>query len=78
MLPNSFRNEESDICLIVKDLEKGWKIGHEPTTHHYQELLDSKNVKGIKEVNMTTKFVLFCISNYNIWFIDYATETTES
>lgn len=50
VLPNSFRNEESDICLIVKDLEKGWKIGHEPTTHHYQELLDSKNVKGIKEI----------------------------
>ena len=50
MLPNSFRNEESDICLVVKDLQKGWKVNHEPTTHHYQELLESKNVKCIKEV----------------------------
>ncbi|KAI9555845.1 hypothetical protein GHT06_018362 [Daphnia sinensis] len=49
-LPNPFLNGDCDICLIVKDLEKGWKVDHEPTTHYYQELLDSKNVSFITEV----------------------------
>ena len=43
-------NKESDICLIVKDLQKGWKENHEPTTQHYQELLSSKGVDFINEV----------------------------
>ncbi|XP_057367298.1 ribosomal L1 domain-containing protein CG13096-like [Daphnia carinata] len=49
-LPNPFLNGDCDICLIVKDLEKGWKVDHEPTTQYYQELLDSKNVSFITEV----------------------------
>lgn len=49
-LPNPFLDGDCDICLIVKDLEKGWKVDHEPTTQNYQELLDSKNVSFITEV----------------------------
>lgn len=77
VLPNSFRNEESDICLIVKDLEKGWKVDHEPTIHHYKELLESKNVSCIKEVMLSLYLNLVCISNCNTLFIGYATKTTE-
>lgn len=49
-LPNPFLSSDSDICLIVKDLEKGWKVDHEPTTQHYQELLESKEIDFISEV----------------------------
>lgn len=49
-LPEPFLDNDSDICLIVKDLEKGWKVDHEPTIHHYQELLQTKKVSCISEV----------------------------
>lgn len=49
-LPNPFLNGDCDVCLIVKDLEKGWKVDHEPTTYNYQELLDSNNISFITEV----------------------------
>lgn len=49
-LPNPYLSQESDICLIVKDLVKGWKNDHEPTIHHYKELLSSKNVDCVDEI----------------------------
>lgn len=49
-LPHPVRTKESDVCLIVKDLEKGWKINHEPTAEHYQELLRAKNISCVNEV----------------------------
>ena len=39
-----------DICLIVKDLEKGLKIDHEPTVNHFNELLNEKGVDEITQV----------------------------
>jgi len=49
-LPNSFLSKDNDICLIVKDLEKGWKKDHEPTIHHFKEYLDKKNINFVNEI----------------------------
>jgi len=49
-LPNSFLKRDNDICLIVKDLEKGWKKDHEPTIHHYKELLQKKDIDFVNEI----------------------------
>ncbi len=35
----------NDVCLIVKDLEKGLKVDHEPTVNHFKELLSDKGVE---------------------------------
>ena len=50
VMPHSFIGGEADVCLIVKDLEKGWKENHENTVHHYKELLGEKQVSSINEV----------------------------
>lgn len=54
-LPHPVRTKESDVCLIVKDLEKGWKINHEPTAEHYQELLRAKNISCVNEVSWRSR-----------------------
>lgn len=38
------------MCLIVKDLEKGLKIDHEPTLNHFNDMLASKGVDNITQV----------------------------
>ena len=38
------------MCLIVKDLEKGLKIDHEPTVNHFNELLNEKGIDEITQV----------------------------
>jgi ribosome biogenesis protein UTP30 len=43
-LPHSVLPDPADICLIVKDLEKGLKVDHEPSTHHFRQLLSDKGV----------------------------------
>jgi len=42
--------ENRDICLFVKDLEKGLKVDHEDTVRHFTDLLEEKGVKGITQV----------------------------
>jgi len=49
-LPECSIPEPRDICLIVKDLEKGLKIDHEPTVNHFNELLNEKGVDQITQV----------------------------
>ena len=39
-----------DVCLIVKDLEKGTRPDHEPSKRHFQDLLKSKGVEGVSEI----------------------------
>ena len=36
--------------MIVKDLEKGLKIDHEPTLNHFNEALEEKGVDNITQV----------------------------
>ena len=49
-LPHSPHPENRDICLFVKDLEKGIKVDHEDTIRHFTDLLSEKGVKGITQV----------------------------
>jgi ribosome biogenesis protein UTP30 len=43
-LPNKILPEPTEVCLIVKDLEKGLKVDHEPTTAHFRDLLNEKGL----------------------------------
>ena len=56
-LPNTCLKRDNDICLIVKDLEKGWKKDHEPSMHHYKELLAKKGIDFVDEVHITKQFL---------------------
>jgi len=49
-LPHSITPASRDVCLIVKDFEKGIKPDHEPTVAHYEALLAEKGVKGVTKV----------------------------
>jgi len=49
-LPRCSIPEPRDVCLIVKDLEKGLKVDHEPTINHFKELLSEKGVADITQV----------------------------
>jgi len=49
-LPECSIPEPRDVCLIVKDLEKGLKIDHEPTVNHFNELLNEKGIDEITQV----------------------------
>merc|ERR1712179_573653 len=49
-LPNCCVAEPRDVCLIVKDLEKGLKVDHESTLNHFNELLASKGVDNITQI----------------------------
>ena len=49
-LPHCCVPEPRDVCLIVKDLEKGLKIDHEPTLNHFNEALEEKGVDNITQV----------------------------
>ena len=39
-----------EVCLIVKDLEKGTRPDHEPSKRHFLDLLKAKGVEGVSEV----------------------------
>ena len=39
-----------DVCLIVKDLEKGIKVDHEDTVRHFTDLISEKGVVGVTQV----------------------------
>lgn len=43
-LPHSPLPSPCDVCLIVKDLEKGIKVDHEPTANHFKEVLSGKGI----------------------------------
>ena len=45
VLPHSPIVDKTDICIIVKDLEKGLKVDHEPTVNHFKDMLSSKGVE---------------------------------
>ena len=78
-MPNPIRNTDAEICLIVKDLEKGWKVNHDPTIHHYKGLLAEHGV-CIQEVRVLILhfplFKLFLKIYPNL--LDYASEAVTS
>ena len=39
-----------EVCLVVKDLEKGTRPDHEPSKRHFLDLLKTKGVEGVSEV----------------------------
>jgi len=43
-LPHCPLPDTKDICLIVKDLQKGIKVDHEDTVNHFSQLLQEKGV----------------------------------
>ena len=49
-MPHCSIPEPRDVCLIVKDLEKGIKPDHEPTLNHVNEMLLDKGVDNITQV----------------------------
>ena len=49
-LPHCSVPEPRDVCLIVKDMEKGLNIDHEPTLNHFKDLLASKGINNITQV----------------------------
>jgi len=49
-LPHSPLPPNNDVCLFVKDLEKGLKVDHEDTVNHFTSLLADKGVTGITKV----------------------------
>ena len=49
-LPHSPLPGNKDVCLFVKDLEKGLKVDHEGTVQHFTNLLADKGVQGINKV----------------------------
>lgn len=50
LLPHPTTPVTRDVCLIVKDFEKGIRPDHEPTVAHYEALLSEKGVKGVTKV----------------------------
>ena len=50
LLPHPTTPVTRDVCLIVKDFEKGIRPDHEPTVAHYEALLAEKGVKGVTKV----------------------------
>jgi len=49
-LPHCPLNENKDVCLFVKDLEKGLKVDHEGTVQHFKNLLADRGVTDVTEV----------------------------
>lgn len=49
-LPHSPLPPNKDVCLFVKDLEKGLKVDHEDTVNHFTSLLADKGVTGVTKV----------------------------
>jgi len=49
-LPHVPLPENRDVCLFVKDLEKGLKVDHEDSVRHFTDLLEEKGVKGVTQV----------------------------
>jgi len=49
-MPHSPQPESRDVCLIVKDLQKGIKADHEPTVQHFQQILAQNGVDQITQV----------------------------
>jgi len=49
-LPQCSIPDPRDVCLIVRDLEKGLKIDHESTLNHFNELLSEKGIDDITQV----------------------------
>ncbi len=43
-LPHGILPEPTEVCLIVKDLQKGLKVDHEPTTIHFRDILNEKGI----------------------------------
>jgi len=50
VLPHHHTPPSRDVCLIVKDLERGIKAEHEGTVAHYTALLRERGVQGVARV----------------------------
>ena len=50
-LPHCPLPDTKDICLIVKDLQKGIKVDHEDTVNHFSQLLQEKGVAAKVEIS---------------------------
>lgn len=44
-MPHSPIVDKTDVCIIVKDLEKGLKVDHESSVNHFKDLLSEKGVE---------------------------------
>jgi ribosome biogenesis protein UTP30 len=51
-LPHPPITDIKDICLIVKDLEKGLKVDHEATINHFKALLADKGVEVASVISL--------------------------
>lgn len=49
-MPRCSIPEPRDVCLIVKDFEKGIKADHEPTVNHFNEMLAVNGIDDITQV----------------------------
>ena len=49
-MPHCVVPDPVDVCLIVKDLQKGLKVDHEPTVNIFSELLADKGVRNVTKV----------------------------
>lgn len=49
-LPHSPLPVNNDVCLFVKDLEKGLKVDHEDTVRHFTDQLADKGVSQVTQV----------------------------
>lgn len=45
MLEHTIVNDDTDICIITKDLVRGRKVDYEPTVAHFEKLLAEKGIK---------------------------------
>jgi ribosome biogenesis protein UTP30 len=50
VLPHCPLPDPYEVCLFVKDLQKGIKADHEPTLQHFQALLKEHGVANIAQV----------------------------
>lgn len=57
-LKNSIQEEDADICLIVKDLQRGRKRDHEPTKEFYTDLLEKNGITRVTRVLPITELLL--------------------
>lgn len=51
-MPHSPIVDNKDVCLFVKDLEKGLKVDHEDTINHFKDLLREKGVEVASVISL--------------------------
>ena len=51
-LPHDPHPANKDVCIFVKDLEKGLKVDHEDTIRHFSEMLQEKGVQVTQVISL--------------------------